>query len=349
MHRISKLSAAAMVVAGALAAGMTPAQPAAAATVTRSFCIYDPIGANGFIYQSYQPYIVQALNWGVKLVPKPYTDEIVAMADFSSGKCDMVEVPGINNIHLEKFAGSLDMLGGLRSYKGLHTAIEVMSSPKAAKLMTQGDVETVGVLPAGKVFLYARDRANLLDFSHNTGKKVAILDGDQQAITFANVFGVSAVPASLVTFGPMFNNGSVDFAYAPAFAYQALELYKGLGTKGGVATYVLGNLTTQTDIHKNRFPSNYGQASRTWTVQHMWADTMRRVRAEDASIPKKYWVHIDAAQTKKYNALTVATRQRLWQENWYSHTMQKLLKHIRCHNDPAMAECSMDTEGGPAT
>lgn len=73
---------AAVLVAGAL-------QPAAAQNETRTLCVYDPIGANGFIYQSFQDYVVQARSWGIKLETRAYTDEAVAANDFKAGKCDM--------------------------------------------------------------------------------------------------------------------------------------------------------------------------------------------------------------------------------------------------------------------
>ncbi|HEU0195873.1 MAG TPA: putative solute-binding protein [Nevskiaceae bacterium] len=333
--------------AAVLVAGFGAMNCASAATVTRSLCIYDPIGANGFIYQTFQRYVVEALNWGVKFEPKPYTDETVAMADFSAGKCDAVEIPGIDNIHLEKFAGSLDMLGGLQTYAEEHTAIEVISSPKAAPLMTQGDVEVVGVAPGGKAFLFARNRENLASISKAAGKKVAILNNDKQATTFANVAGASAVNATIATFGPMFNNGSVDYCYAPSFAYKALELYKGLQHNGGIADYVLGQLSLQLDIHKNKFPAAFGQASRTWVAQNLWSTAIAKVKESDAGIPKKYWVHISGDRTKKYNNLAAQVRQRLWDDGWYAHKMQRLLKKIRCQGDPSMAECSASTEGGP--
>ena len=41
------------------------------------------------------------------------------------------------------------------------------------------------------------------------------------------------------------------------------------------------------------------------------------------------------------------TRQKLWEQGWYSHRMQRLLKKIRCSTDASLAECSQDSEGGP--
>ena len=65
------------------------------------------------------------------------------------------------------------------------------------------------------------------------GKKVAVIGYDKQARVVANVAGASPVPATIASFGPLFNNHSVDMAYAPAIAYKPLELYKGLGENGG--------------------------------------------------------------------------------------------------------------------
>lgn len=330
----------------ALAAGML--QPAAAADKTRTLCIYDPIGANGFVYQSFQDYIVQARSWGVKLEPKAYTDEAVAAKDFKSGKCDMAALTGVRDIHFVKFAGSLDMAGGLQTYKQEKTAIQVMSSPKAAKYMQQDGYEVAGVLPLGKAFLFARKRHNLDSLQKLAGKKVAVLNYDKQASTLANVAGASPVGTSIASLGPKFNNGSVDYAYAPTFAYDALELYKGLGDNGGIADFVLGMLSGQLVFHQDRFSDDYGQKSRTWVFKHMYDSTMRRVKQDDQKIPDKYWVHISGERDKKYRKMFRKTRQKLWDEGWYSHKMQHMLKKIRCSTDPSLAECSLDSEGGPA-
>lgn len=321
---------------------------AADAPVARSFCIFDPVGRNGAVYHELQDYVTAALEWGVRLEPKAYSDEQVAAADFNSGKCDAVGFTGIRNMKFVKIAGSLDMVGGLQTYDEERTAIEVMSSAKAAKYLVQGDVEVAGIAPGGKVFLFARDRDDLASLARAAGKKVAILDADRQASTFANVAGASPVNASIASFGPMFNNGSVDYAYAPAFAFKALELYKGLGTKGGIADFPLGMLSLQMDIHRSRFPEGYGQRSRQWVATQLMPIALKLEQQFDDAIPSHFWVHITAQRIGKYRDLLVQLRQRLWDENWYNHKTQHLLKNIRCKNDPSAAECSQNTEGGPS-
>lgn len=321
--------------------------PSANAQEAKSLCIYDPIGANGFIYQSFQDYVVQAREWGIKLEPRAYTDEAVAANDFKAGKCNMAAITGVRTIHFVKFAGSLDMAGGLQTYDQERTAIGVMSSPKAAERMQQDGYEVVGVVPLGKAFLFARDKAYLESLDTLAGKKIAVMSYDKQASTLANVAGASPVGASIASFGPMFNNGSVDLAYAPSFAYDALELYKGLGENGGIADFVLGMLSGQLIIHQDAFPDDFGQKSREWVFNNMFDPTLRRVKAADKDIPEKYWVHISGERDKNYREMFRDTRQKLWEQGWYSHKMQHLLKKIRCSTNSGLAECSQASEGGP--
>ncbi|RJS94175.1 RND transporter [Salinisphaera sp. Q1T1-3] len=331
--------------AAGLFGGVIP--PAAAQTETRSFCVYDPIGANGFIYQALQDYVVQARAWGLKLEPRAYTDEGVAASDFKAGKCDMAAMTGVRAIHFVKFAGSLDMAGGLQNYDQERTAIRVMSSPKASPYMQDGDYEVAGVVPLGKAFLFSRDRKLLRSIDNIAGKKVAVLSYDKQASTLARIAGASPVGATIASFGPMFNNGSVDLAYAPAFAYNALELYKGLGQDGGIADFVLGMLSGQMLIHKDRFPEGYGEKSRQWVFDNMFDATLSRVTGAEKQIPDQYWVRINDERSTKYRELFRNVRVKLGQADWYSHRMQHLLKKIRCDSDAGLAECSLDSEGGP--
>lgn len=315
--------------------------------VERSLCVYDPVGASGAVMEQFQDYVIMAREAGVIFRLQAYTDEGVAASDFKAGRCDAVGLTGIRSKQFVDFAGSLDMVGALQTYDQLHTAIRVMASPKAAELMRNGNYEVAGVVPGGKVYLFSRDKRFLSSLEAAAGKRVAVIGYDRQASVVANVAGAAPVPATIASFGPMFNNHSVDLAYAPAFAYNALELYKGLGENGGVADFVLGMLSLQMVVHRDRFPEGFAQQSRRWALEHAWDRVIRRIRQADAEIPDKYWVHIDGERETKYRSMLGEIRQRLWDEGWYDHRMQHLLKKIRCSDDPALAECSQNSEGGP--
>lgn len=322
---------------------------AANSPVERSICVYDPVGASGAIIEQFQDYVLMAREAGVKFHLRPYTDEGVAAKDFKSGRCDAVGLTGIRAKQFVPFAGSLDMVGALQTYDQMHTAIQVMASDKAAPLMRNGEYEVAGVVPGGKVYLFSREKAFLESLESAAGKKVAVIGYDKQARVVANVAGASPVQASIASFGPMFNNHSVDMAYAPAIAYNALELYKGLGDSGGVADFVLGMLSAQMVIHRDRFPDGFAAESRRWAADTAWDRILPRIREADAAIPEKYWVHISGERETKYRNMLLEIRQQLWEEQWYDHRMQHLLKKIRCADDAGLAECSRDTEGGPVS
>lgn len=44
--------------------------------------------------------------------------------------------------------------------------------------------------------------------------------------------------------------------------------------------------------------------------------------------------------------MLVKVRQGLWDNGWYNHDMQHMLKKIRCKTSGGAAECTQQTEGG---
>ena len=99
--------------------------------------------------------------------------------------------------------------------------------------------------------------------------------------------GASPVSVSLTNFGSMFNNGSVDIIGAPAIAYDALELYKGLGDKGAVVNFAIIQLTGQIVARHDRFPEGFGQSSRGY-VWSQYGKAMDVVSAAKKSIKPSY-------------------------------------------------------------
>ena len=313
----------------------------------RTACIFDPTGKAGPLYDLYQPYFAKVASWGYDVNTRVYADESVAAGDFRAGQCDMAVLTGLRTIRFVKFAGSLDMIGGITRYGDEQKAIHAMSQPKAAPYMQQDGFEVAGVTPLGRSYLLARDRGDLTDLDHLAGKRVAVLNYDKQAVTLADQAGLSPVPASTTSFGPMFTSGSVAIAYAPALAFEPLELYQGVENDGGIARFPLGMLSNQVLIHQDRFSDNFGQKSRAWVAKHLFQPAAEQARAAEDAVPEDYWVTISDKQQADYTRLFRNVRQQLWDEEWYNHRMQRLLKKIRCDRSSSSAECSLDSEGGP--
>jgi hypothetical protein len=316
---------------------------ASAQTENRTLCVFDPSGANGDLFQSMKDYRGAALSWGVNFSLKPYTDEKTLAEDFKAKQCDAALMTGTRIRQFHPFSGSLEAMGGLQSYEQIRSVIKSLSSPKAKSLMRQGAYEVAGILPGGAVYLLVRDR-KIDTVQELAGRRIATLEYDKAAKTMVRQVGASMVAADVGTFAGMFNNGSVDAAYAPASAFKALELYKGIANKGGVIRYPLAQLTMQLLIHHTKLPEDFGIKSRRHAAQ-MFKASIKLAQKADQTIKAAYWIDIPAEDKKRYDEMFLEVRLRLRdQDKIYHPKALTLLRKVRCRTDPARAECAEKRE-----
>ncbi|MEZ4454494.1 MAG: putative solute-binding protein [Nannocystaceae bacterium] len=296
--------------AGALGLSLYAAadDAAAAASVDKSLCVFDPGGESGDIYAKMEKYQASAVQWGVNFTLRAYTNETVAAADFRNKKCDAVLLTGITGKEFNPKTYTLEAMGLFRSYDDLKKAIGKLANPSYDFLnkAEAGGVkyETAGVYPGGAVYLYLRDRAKA-DLSALAGQQIATIDNDAAANFMVDKIGAISKLATIATFASMFNNGSVDACYAPATAYGPLELRRGLGKGGGVVRFPLAQLTFQVFVRPDEFPEGFTQSSRTFVADNFGA--MRRViDAEEAKTTP--WIDISADDAAKYNQMLADVR-----------------------------------------
>lgn len=316
---------------------------AASANQAATLCVFDPAGANGDVFNMMKDYKSAATGWGVEFELKPYTDEKTAAEDFKAGKCVAAMITGTRARQFHKFAGSIEAMGALPDYKALGMVVKNIQTAKAAKLMKSGDYEIAGMFPGGSVFLLVRDR-NIDTVEELAGKRLATLDFDDAAKVMVKQVGATLVPADVSTFASMFNNGSVDAAYAPAAAYKPLELYKGVGKKGGVIRYPLAQMNLILISRSNALPADFFQKSRDYAIKN-FNKAVKRVKQGDAEVPKSAWIDISDTDKKRYDQMFLDVRVKLRDEHKVYHkTMLKLMRRIRCKMDGARAECAQKRE-----
>ena len=328
----------------ALAAFLTlGAAPRAEAADSKTLCVYDPSGGNGDIFNLLKDYKAAAVGWGVDFTMKPYTDEKTAAADFQAAKCDAVVLTSTRVRTFHKFAGSLEAMGAVTSYDQLATVISSFGTPKGGALLKTPEYNVLGIFPGGGIYLFVRDRT-VDTVAELAGKRLATLDYDEAAKVMVRHVGASLVPADLGNFAGMFNNGSVDACYAPAVAFKALELFKGIGQKGGVIRYILSQLTFQIVARTATFNDDFSNNSRKWAADN-FARYRTIVEKADKSLPANAWVDIAPADKEKYDSMFQEVRLRLRDETHaYDGNMLKLLRRVRCKSEPARAECAEQKE-----
>jgi len=316
--------------------------PAIAMADPVPLCVYDPGGANGDVFNMMKDYQAAAVGWGVQFELKPYTDEATASEDFKADKCGAVLMTATRARQFHKPVGTLEAMGGLSSYDLLKQTVKHLLGKGAEKFAKSGDYEVAGIFPGGAVYLLVRDRT-VDTVEELAGKRLATLDFDLAAKTMVKQVGATLVPADVSTFAGMFNNGSVDACYGPAAAYKPLELYKGVGDKGGILRYPLAQMNLVLLSRTAKLPAEYFTQSRTFSAGN-FDKALKLVQAAEKDIPADKWVDLPDADKKRYDEMFLDVRVRLRdQDSVYDGAMLKLLRQARC-TDKSRAECTNSRE-----
>lgn len=326
--------------AAALCASLTlsPFAHAQQEILERSFCVFDPVGANGPLFAIAKTFKPVALKQGINFDLRAYTDEKIAAEDFKAGQCDGVLLTGTRAREFNKFTGSLEAIGAVPGEEEMRLLYNTLSQPKARSFMIDGSYEVAGVLPAGAIYLHTRDR-NINSVEKLQGKRIATLDYDAASVRMVRHVGASVVGANSANFAGKFNNGSVDLAYAPAVAYQPLELYKGVSPSGAVVKYALGYMNFQIIIHRDRFPDDTSRFIREQATSKL-DEAYEIIATAESEIPTDVWLHLPQERLAEYDRMFQQVRLSLTEDGIFDERAIQLMKAIRCRVDGARSECA---------
>lgn len=312
----------------------------------QTVCIFDLLGRAGETYKIMEEWALAAQGWGANIKLVAYQKEEQADKDFKSGKCDAVAMTTMRSRVYNKFAGSIDALGGVPSNEISRRAIiYALDERNVKRLITKRNGETfevAAISPIGIAYMFVRDR-NIDTIEKWLGKKFAYLHYDvAQKIAIERV-GAVGVPSDISNFVRRFNTGEVDFIASPAYAFKPLEIYKGIGTKGAMFTFPIVNVTGDLVIRPSKFPDDFGKNSRAWSVK-MLPKTFEMIRKLEAEIPAKYKMNVASEDKLRYQKLLRDARIELTQRGVYDSNMMRILKRARCSEERTNFECSLGGE-----
>ena len=308
----------------------------------QTMCVYDPLGTQGDAYFFMKDYAVAAKQWGADITLKPFTDDGKANDAFKDGKCDGLSTIGTRARQFNSFTGSIDSAGGVPNEAVAKSIILLMANPKIASEMVSGDTEVVGVNAVGAVYPMTVDRS-INSMAKMAGKSFGALSFDRPQSLMSDKLGCNTVPVSISTVANKFNTGQIQIVALPAYAFKALDLAKGMGTKGAIAKYNAAYITTQIIVHPTKFPDGYGQKSRTWVAGQL-GNQLKTVQRIEGSIDAHYWMDIPANDKLGYDKLFRQVRLDITKEGIYNKRMMSILKKVRCQQDPNSYECPMHDE-----
>jgi hypothetical protein len=342
----SLLAAAAAVACGTLGVSVS-------AHAKNLVCVWDVAGKTGDVFAVATDWAVASQKSGADMELKSYVDERVAIEDFRAGQCDAVIATAFRTRQFNAVAGSLDSIGATTivkggkvdidaSYEVVRNVIKLFADPKAGKLMVEGNFEVGGIFPLGAAYPMVRDR-KINSVEALSGKKIAAFDYDKAQGVMIQRIGAQPVSVDVTNVGPKFNNGFVDMVTLPAVAFKPFELYKGIGTTGGVGRFPVLIPTVQVIINKAKFPEGFGEKSRQYWLSQ-FDRALSIVQTAEKGIPAKLWDDLPPENIPKYVLMFRESRIEIAKQGIYNKQGLNIIKRVRCQINAADAECASKTE-----
>jgi hypothetical protein len=316
-------------------------------------CVWDIAGKSGDVYSASIDYAVAMQKAGADIELKSYIDERVAVEDYRAGQCDAVMATSFRIKPFNGVSTSLDSIGSTTivrnskidlpgSYEVVRKVIQAFASPAGAKLMIEGNNEIGGIFPLGAAYPIVRDR-KINSVEALSGKKIAAFDYDKAQGTMIQRIGAQPVSVDIINVGPRFNNGNVDMVTLPAVAYKPMELYKGIGTKGGIGRFPIMIPTVQMVFNRSKFPEGFGDKSRQfWLSQFDRA--MGLIAVAEKGIPAATWDELPPENIPKYVLMLREARIAIAKEGMYNKVSLNIIKRARCSVNASDAECATTKE-----
>lgn len=304
-------------------------------------CAWDPIGMTGPVISFIDDVVPDAIEWGLELQFKPYSDEKLAIKDFRAGQCDMVIATAISTRNLVTFGGSLDAIGAVTSTDELYQVLAMIASEKAAPYLVEDSYEMTVSIPVGAMYAFVADRSiNSVD--RFFGRKIAVINEDVQVARLAEFSKAVPVAETLSTFSHSFADHKVDIVMMPATGFEAFELKRGIGQKGGVLDIPMYYGMIQGISRRSAFPDDFGLKMRKWMLNR-FDISMNMIRAAEQVIPPHYWIKTPPQAKTELRQFYKEIRLALLAEHRFSPKALTLLWKIRCAANPDLEECKEES------
>ena len=247
------------------------------------------------------------------------------------------------------FSGSISAIGAVPYYEDLKVLLHILASPRVDRHLEQNGYEVLGVTPMGAAYLFVNDRA-IDHVEALEGKRITVFEGHHDARHMVEYVGAVPVAAKISDFASLFNSGEADISYAPAAAYEVLEMFRGMGSKGGIVDYPVGQVTVQLIARADEFDDAFVRKSRR-IMSRLYPEAMRIVRQYERSIPEERWVKISPEAVRGYQEMLRSVRIDMQQSTEdsgmlaagvYHDDMMTILRKVRCYTNPGAMECSAD-------
>ncbi|RZH25116.1 RND transporter [Acinetobacter pittii] len=312
----------------------------------QNVCVFDLLGKSGESYKMMEEWALAAKEWQADITLIPFQDEGLVDRKLREGKCDAAYMTSMRARNYNKFAGSIDAIGGVTSnaiaQKAISYVLDKRNKHRMVTAQNGTNYEVVGIVQIGLAYLFVRDK-NLNSIEKVRGTKFAILQYDSAQKIMVESVGAKPIPSEITDFVKKFNSGQVDAIAAPAYAYKPLEIGKGVGTKGAMFTFPVVNVTGDLIARSDKFPTDFGIKSRAWFTQQL-PQNFAMIKRLEMGVPSKIKMNFSVEDKTKYQKILREGRLNLTKQGVYDATMMSVLKRARCTVERTNFECTLSGE-----
>ncbi|MFA2972463.1 putative solute-binding protein [Acinetobacter sp. D009] len=312
----------------------------------QNVCVFDLLGKSGESYKMMEEWALAAKEWQADITLIPFQDEGLVDRRLREGKCDAAYMTSMRARNYNKFAGSIDAIGGVTSnaiaQKAISYVLDKRNKHRMVTAQNGTNYEVVGIVQIGLAYLFVRDK-NLNSIEKVRGTKFAILQYDAAQKIMVESVGAKPIPSEITDFVKKFNSGQVDAIAAPAYAYKPLEIGKGVGTKGAMFTFPVVNVTGDLIARSDKFPTDFGIKSRAWFTQQL-PQNFAMIKRLEMGVSSKIKMNFSVEDKTKYQKILREGRLNLTKQGVYDATMMSVLKRARCTVERTNFECTLSGE-----
>lgn len=310
--------------------------------ILRTFCVWDPLGKAGPISSTVDDQKLRSLHYGMDLTVITFQDEVELLdALRTDDRCDAALIRGSVAMEFNKFAGTIEAIGGMRQREQVHLLMQVLANPRMASRLTDDKYTVLGVATMGASYRFTSDRSkrSLADFKNQL---LAVESIDPSRSEFVSAIGANPANGSMMSNVQSYADGKVKGMISPIIAYLVMGTGQ-ISRDVGIFDTPVAQSTIQLIGHTEKFPPGLAQILRE-DFLFKFDNYARRVDNEMALIPGEFWMKDTKSDVQKMEQIALDVRLKLREEGYYDPAMLRLQRKIRCKFEPARSECTNPKE-----
>lgn len=303
----------------------------------QTWCVFDPLNAQGEIGHSLEDIRLFALQQQVKIKIKSFKHEKDAIQAFDKKQCSGLVASNFNTHRYNRFMSSTGAIGLIPNNRVMATFLKLLNHPQVEKSMVGADYEVLGMIPVGTAYMMT-DTTQINKVSHLKNKTISILANNPPQLALVHSVGARPVYVDFSNAVDVFKQKKADVLVAPIYRILPYQLKKEFGQNTQVVNFPVAYFAISIIIRQDAYPKGFGHKMRGWFVSNSSALTAQAIQW-DNHLPAYNWADIPHNEVHVYEAIVTKVRNRYVASGYYDGFMVELMRRLRCLDEPKYIEC----------